>query len=332
MSDYLWDRSGEPDEDVRRLESLLGSLRSRRSAPEMPPQPARAPLRLWPLFAAAAVVMLALSLTWSRSPRTTAGWDVAWLDGASWSDTRVVRTSRVGIGQWVETGAGRARLMVGDIGEVQLEPSTRVALVDAGRRDHRLSLVRGRMHATIWAPPGQFFVETPFAVAVDLGCRYSLEVTDEGAGVLRVEAGWVGIEHEGRLSLVPAGAVGDIRKGTGPGTPHYEDASDTLSRALDIVDFGAGSDERREALATVLEAARERDAFSLWHLLTRTVGEDQARVYDRLAALVPPPAAVTREGILRNDRTMLEAWWGELGLGSAEFWRTWTAPWTRRTG
>jgi hypothetical protein len=25
---------------------------------------------------------------------------------------------------------------------------------------------------------------------------------------------------------------------------------------------------------------------------------------------------------------MLDAWWNELGLGSADFWRDWTAPWS----
>ncbi len=72
------------------------------------------------------------------------------------------------------------------------------------------------MHALIWAPPGQFIVDTPSAVAVDLGCRYSLEVHDDGSGVLRVEAGWVGFEHRGVRSLVPAKAVAATRTGQGP--------------------------------------------------------------------------------------------------------------------
>jgi hypothetical protein len=38
----------------------------------------------------------------------------------------------------------------------------------------------------IWAPPRLFFVDTPSAVAADLGCSYTLEVKDDGAGVLRV--------------------------------------------------------------------------------------------------------------------------------------------------
>lgn len=38
MSDYLWDRTGEPDAEVERLEDLLGHLRNTRGAPELPLQ------------------------------------------------------------------------------------------------------------------------------------------------------------------------------------------------------------------------------------------------------------------------------------------------------
>ena len=183
------------------------------------------------------------------------------------------------------------------------------------------------MHAMIWAPPGQFVVDTPSAVAVDLGCRYTLEVKPDGSSVLRVEAGWVGFEHAGVRSLVPAAAVSDTRPGQAPGTPHFEDASTSFSAALDVIDFGGSLEARRAALDTIIGEARPRDAISLWHLLSRVDGDARARVYDRLASLVPPPAGLSRDGVLAGDREMLDAWWDELGLGSSEMWRAFTARW-----
>jgi FecR-like protein len=330
--DYLWDGSGEPEAEVRRLEEILRPLRGTRPPPELHslrPQSA-VPVGGWRTFAAAAAVLLALAavLTRGRHAEPAAGWDLAWLEGASWPQARVVREARLGVGEWIDTGKGRARLSVGEIGEVQLEPSTRVRLVDAGDRSHRLSLSRGLLHATIWAPPGQFLVDTPSAVAVDLGCRYTLEVAQDGAGLLRVEAGWVGFESRGLQSLVPAGAACPTRRGIGPGTPYYETAPEALSRALAVLDFGSDPAERDAALAALLASARERDALSLWHLLARVDGDARGRVFDRLAALVPPPAEVTREGVLRGDAAMRDAWWDELGLGSADFWRGWTGRWS----
>jgi hypothetical protein len=332
--DYLWDGSGEPDPEIQRLESTLRPLRGVRKARELTPRgprPALSPRRSRTLAAAAAVLLaLAAVATRDRHDEPAAGWDLAWVEGATWAQSRVVREARLGVGEWIDTGEGRARLSVGEIGEVQLEPATRIGLLDAGARSHRLSLSHGVMHASIWAPPGQFLVDTPSAVAVDLGCRYTLDVAEDGSGLLRVEAGWVGFESGGLQSLVPAGAACPTRRGIGPGTPYYETAPEALRRALTVIDFAPDLRERGAALETALAAARDRDALSLWHLLARLDGEDRGRAFDRLAGLVPPPAGVTREGILRGDPAMRDAWWGELGLGSADFWRGWTGRWSER--
>jgi hypothetical protein len=330
--DYLWDRSGEPDPEVQRLEDALRPLRGTRPPPEIAPATRRradlSPAG-WRALAAAAAVLLALAAAVPTSRRDEpAGWDIAWLEGATWPQARVVRETRLGVGEWIDTGRGRARLSVGEIGEVQLEPATRVGLIDAGDRSHRLSLARGVMHAMIWAPPGQFLVDTPSAMAVDLGCSYTLEVGDDGAGLLRVETGWVGFESRGLKSLVPAGAACPTRRGIGPGTPYFETAPEALRQALAVLDFSGNAAARDAALAAVLASARDRDALSLWHLLARTDGERRGRVFDRLAALVPPPAGVTREGVLRGEAAMRDAWWDELGLGSADFWRDWTGQWS----
>jgi hypothetical protein len=170
-------------------------------------------------------------------------------------------------------------------------------------------------------------VDTPSAVAVDMGCRYTLEVDEAGAGLLRVESGWVGFEHRGLKSLVPAGALCATRKGVGPGTPFFDSSTPEFAKALEAIDFGpkAGT---RPALERVLSEAGARDALSLWHLLARTEGDERARVHDRLHALVPAPAGVTRAGILGGNRAMRELWWDELGLGTSEFWRMWTGSWS----
>jgi hypothetical protein len=324
--DYLWDKTGEPEPDVRALEERLRPLG------RVPPPPSwsgRRAWRWWGLAAAAALALAVGASLWRTRPGS--GWEVAWLEGSSWSDARVVREGRLAAGEWIETRDARARLSVGrngdEIGQVQVEPKTRIGLVDPGDRRHRLSLARGVIHATIWAPPGDFVVDTPSAVAVDMGCRYTLEVDDAGAGLLRVESGWVGFEHRGLQSLVPAGALCATRKGIGPGTPFFDSATPAFAKALEAIDFGPKA-EAPAALERTLAEAREGDALSLWHLLARTEGQARGLVYDRLAALVPAPAGVDRAGILAGDRAMRERWWDALGLGSSEFWRMWTGSWS----
>src|SRR5574338_687822 len=191
-----------------------------------------------------------------------------------------------------------------------------------------MALERGSIRAVIWAPPGLFFVDTPSAEAVDLGCAYTLEVSPDGSGLVRVEHGWVGFRDGDRESFIPQGAVCATRRGRGPGTPYYADAPEPFVRALAVLDFGTAG-ERDASLVTALSVARPRDALSLWHLIMRTNGGARACVIDRLAQLAPPPAGVTREGALAGNRAMLDAWWGTLGLESPGWWRMWETPWGR---
>jgi hypothetical protein len=323
--DYLWDGSGSPDPEIERLEAVLRPLRRVPPAPALPARPAARPG--WRALAAAAAVIVALASVPLRSARAR-GWELTWAPGSRGAGAGAEGTSLLRAGEWLETGERRARLSVGRIGLVRLGPATRVGLVDAGEREHRLSLARGTLQAIIWAPPGQFLVDTPAAVAVDLGCTYTLEVTPDGTGLLRVETGWVGFEQGAIRSLVPAGAWCRTRPGLGPGTPRFDTAPPDLAEALDTIDAaGVPAEVRRAALATVLARARPRDALSLWHLLERVDTAERARVFDRLAALVPPPAGVTRDGVVQADAAMRDLWWDELGFGSSQFWR----QWTRRT-
>jgi hypothetical protein len=240
-----------------------------------------------------------------RSTRT--GWEVSRLAGAPSIDAdRIGATGRLGIGEWLETDANsRAQIKVADIGQVEVDPGTRIRLVETHLTEHRLELARGRMHATIYAPPRLFFVDTPSAVAADLGCAYTLEVDDAGRSVLHVTAGWVALEAKERESIVPAGAACLTQPGAGPGTPFFEDASQLFLDSLAKFDFANGG---REALNAIIAEARPRDTLTLWHLLARVEGDERVRVYERLAALAPPPASVTCEGVMLLDPAMLYAW------------------------
>lgn len=238
-------------------------------------------------------------------------WEVAPLAGAPRVGSKQLEGSgRLAVGEWLETDASsRARVNVADIGEVDVGPNSRVRLLSTRSTEHRLALERGRLHAMIDAPPRLFIVETPSATAIDLGCSYTLEVDEAGRSRLHVTSGWVALARKGREAIVPAGAVCLTEPGKGPGTPYFEDASPAFRAALTRLDFhGGGSKD----LEVVLREAREYDTLTLWHLLSTLRGAERARVYDRMAVLVPPPQGVTRAGVLKLNRAMLQLWAQEL--------------------
>jgi len=295
--------------------------------------PARPAPRRWPLavlpWATAATVVGLVWVSWRVAGPSAPALAVTQLAGAPTLGARPV-TGRIEwpVGRWLETGAdARAAIDVGTIGRLEVEPRSRLALVHARPNDYRLRLARGTMQALIWAPPGQFALDTPSATAVDLGCAYTMTVDDDGTGLVRVSVGWVGFEWHGRESFIPAGAACVTRPLLGPGTPFYEDTSTGFQLALATLDEGAAPSVRVEALDRVLAEARPRDVVTLWHLLTRVERGERDRVFDRLAAFVPPPDGVTHEAVGAGRRAALDAWWDRLDLGTTSWWRTWTQQW-----
>jgi hypothetical protein len=304
--DYLWNRSGEPDAEVAHLERVLGQLR----------WPARK-RRRWPIVAvaaAAATLIVGLSAAVFFRGMHTAGPATSWRLSVAGQEPAAVRAGQVITHGTIESDF---------VGEVEIEPESRLRLLGARDGEHRLALDHGTIHALIWAPPAEFVVDTPSAKAVDLGCRYTLRVAPDGAGFLTVEMGWVAFAWKNFESFIPAGAACATRPGRGPDTPHFLDAPEALIIA--VARFDRTQDP--QALRVALGAARPRDGLTLWHLLERTRGTERAEVFDRFATLVRLPAGVGREAILSGDMKAMDVAWDALELGDTSWWRGWKRDW-----
>lgn len=319
--DYLWDRSGEPDPEVQRLETLLARYRHEDTVAPPIPFPVRERRVVFATFArplAAAVLLAFIALAIAYAVR------FHWSAGSPWEITRVTGSPRIsgdpvqrddhlGVGDALLTdGRSEVTVRIARVGEVDVGPNSELKLLATGRGRHRVSLERGSVYARLYAPPFTFGVRTPAGMATDVGCAFRLEY-DKGHGLLQVVSGWVDFDGE---TLVPAGAVAELREGRGAGSPYYPDASAAFREALRELDFGAG----RPALTRVITEARARDALTLLHLLEKAPPGDRSLIYDRLADLTPPPAGVTREGILRRDADMLRNWRSSLGIAGARSW------------
>jgi len=306
--DYLWDPAAEPDAEVARLEALL---RPAAYAPvplramEVPPV-SRGRRARWPLLAAATLVAAA-GITLARREGATP-WAIDAERGAPvvHTATGAVSAGRLTRGGVVETDArSTATLTVGRIGSARLEPGSRLRLVGDGASEHRLQLERGTIHASIDAPPRYFLVQTASALAVDLGCEYTLTTDERGNGTLTVEEGEVELQQGTVRTAVLAGNSAGLRAGRGPGLPFPVTASQALRRAVDAYDIAPADPA---ALVALLTATDARSTITLWHLLQRVAPAERERVFLRLASIVPPPASVTRERVMRGESGALQRW------------------------
>lgn len=258
--------------------------------------------RRWlPAVAAAGLAAAALAMVILMRSRAPAG--------PSWEVDGFPGTSHLHPGETLQTGnMSEAQVKIANIGQLRISPNTRIRLLVTRSNEHRIALDRGKVEAQTWAPPRLFIVDTPSASAVDLGCKYSLQVQDDGSSLLHVTVGLVAFEFDGRETIVPAGAFCRTRRGAGPGIPFFEDSSAELQAALQKMDATHDGREQAQQLEIVLREAHVRDGLSLWHLLTRVDPRSRGLIYDRLSELLPPPPEVTRDGIAALDPKMIDSW------------------------
>lgn len=300
--DYLWNRSGARDPEIEKLERLLAPYRC-------PPRRKSLPLRIRPFLAVAATLLLITAVTFLMSRRSVSDWRIA--------------GDPVRIGQTIQTNQRPANLEAEFVGQVELAPNSRLRVLASRGGAQQLALQRGTLHALIWAPPSRFVVETPSAKAIDLGCSYTLRVLDDDSGLLTVQTGWVAFQAGRTESFIPAGAACRTRVQLGPGLPYFEDAASDFRAGVEQFD----ATQQREGLSSLLAAARTRDALTLWHLIGRTQGPDRNRVVQRFASLVP---GVDSSGLNAGSTSALDHAWEQLGLGGADWWRTWKHNWPAR--
>src|SRR5882724_4614276 len=204
-----------PDTMWTSIEAALNEHRPYRSAPT----------RRWRLALATLAVAAVGATYWAVTHRLDTQWELVQIHGKP--------AVRIAAGKWIETdSSSTATVKVGDLGSVEVSTNTRLRIVAAQPRQHRLALARGEIHAKISAPPRLFFVDTPSGTAVDLGCEYSLQSDEDGRGLLQVTRGWVSFQANGLESLVPAGASCRTRPHATPGVPYFDDAPENLKQAL----------------------------------------------------------------------------------------------------
>ncbi len=340
---YLWDRSGEPDPDVTALEGELARHRWSGQLPAEPLPPIETARRRWrerwarvaPLATAAGVAAALLAGWWwwsdarhepaARLPASPVYHAQALTGALANADLRPGD-------RLVTDAATHARLQIGEIGSLIVEPGTSLRMERprpelAADAEHLLWLERGAITASIFAAPRLFQLGTPSGIAVDLGCIYTARVEDDGSTRLSVDMGQVSFETPERRVIVPSGASTRAWPDAGPGTPVWDDAPEPFRAHVARLDAlllpgsragqaGArGSDDVATALATVLRAAQQRDTLTLWHLLAWPLlaAEQRGRVAEQLAALSAPPAGVTQQACLALDAEALDGWRRSLG-------------------
>lgn len=270
------------------------------------------------IISAIALGIILAFMIFNNSPASF--WSVEKISGYPVIETKVLTGQGIiKIGEKLYTDSeSRARLKVGVIGEIDIEPESEIKIIETKTSEYRLVLSKGKISARMWSAPKLFSIKTPSAVVKDLGCMYYLSVNNESSTLLQVKSGWVLMENKNAKSLLTTGASCYSEKSKGLGTPFSNDASNLFKESLHKLDFENGG---KTDLEKVLSESRIADLISLFHLLKRLDQESRGIIYDRISYLFKMPQRITRDGIISGNKDMIARLWVELGLGSISMYQ-----------
>lgn len=316
-TNYLWDRTGEVDPVVARLEGVLAARRFDPSRRPLVASPRRTGRWVRRVLAAAAVLLVL-----GGGAAAAYRWRFAWPAGTPWPVTlpgaggeAVLRVGE----PFSHAGETPAVASVARIGWLSIAPDTDLTLAQTSAVRHVIALSRGRIGVRVVAPPFVLVVRTPAGLVIDLGCAFDLEVDPAGTARVSVTSGSIELENPHGATRVPAGARSEMTGSRAPFAPVYADAAPGFEAAVRALERGeAGRD------VTVTTLARERDVVTLLVLASRASGDVRAGLVQRAAALSPPPSGVDLADVAAGDDPALWRWYDALPLPPVkQWWRNW---------
>ena len=285
MSDYLFDKEGDPDPEVERLERVLAPLAYRGVAPRLPQRRARRGYVVAATLSAIAAAML-LALLFARPwHRAATGWAATVRDGAASRDGHAITgATQLPVGAWLESGSAHVRLSSPTSAPSSFRRARARASSPPGRRGTSCSSTTASLVAAIDAPPRHFVVVTPRAVVTDLGCAFELSVDEAGRGRLVVTGG-----KRGRLRRRRArdrGAGGGGRRSVGARSGHALRAGRAAAGdAADAADSAHACDG----------AAPSVEAFATCHARAGRSARETWRAQDPSRRVAPRPHATAAQ-------------------------------------
>lgn len=246
-------------------------------------------------------------------------WTVEKISGYPVIESRVLTNQGIiKLGEKLITDSeSRARIRVGDLGEIDIEPQTEIKIVETETSEYRMVLEKGKMSVRTSSAPKLFSIETISAHVVDLGCMYYLSVDENGTTTVQVKSGWVLMKNKNERVLIPENSICSATT-NGIGVPVSIYASHAFKESVGNFNLLTGS---LEELKKILQQANQNDLITLFHLIKRLDQESREKIFNRISTLTNVPPRVNRDGIINGDKDILGRLWVDLGLGSISMYQ-----------
>ncbi|MBA4407215.1 hypothetical protein C0389_08080 [bacterium] len=205
--------------------------------------------------------------------------------------------------------SSRATIRVPKVGNVEVGKNSLIVLLKAKDGDNRILFRRGSINVTNTFNMPDFSIELKNYIIADRGGELNISIDDHDNARILVKYGFTEIEKNGDIIYLDDGYVCEIRSGSRIGTPFRQDAPEEFRNEMVKYDYQNGGEN---SIDKIMELASEKDMLTLLALIPKSPQVKRQLLFQTIANKFPPPAGVTRMGIIKGDSQMLYLWWREI--------------------
>jgi RNA polymerase sigma factor (sigma-70 family) len=204
--------------------------------------------------------------------------------------------------------ASTAVINIKNLGEIEITPGSSIRRLED---KNTAKLISGKLSISTSSEEEYLFIEVPTAVVEEyfLSCDYTIDLKKTKSVIVQVSSGWLRIVSGKYVSIVPEGYELKILFGSGMSIPTAIESPSILPLWLEQYLF---SGKKTDVLNSILDAAVNTEAITIWNLLKRVILDHRELVYEKLNMLVPHPEGVSKDGILNLNDDMLQLWLDEI--------------------
>ncbi len=218
-------------------------------------------------------------------------------------------------GEWLNTeDDSKSRIKLGVIGEIEVEPSTKIKLLKLNNSGNYFYLQSGEVKASIWGPPGRLFIDSPSGEVMDFSSTFNFRVNSSNSSLITVKSGWTAIHFNDKYVIIPAGNECNINNEIG--IPFNINSTKEFKEKLN--DFENG---KTVAITELISKANKADLISLWYLLIPSSQNERKEIFNKIKQLDPKVKKIDAEKILSLNETEMNLLWETLGFGGHDYWK-----------
>jgi hypothetical protein len=256
------------------------------------------------------IIMIIASYYIYDMQKNNSPWNIQLIDGTITINGMANNSGKISEGESLNTDS-KSRLIVNvpQIGKLQVDSNTTIVVEKAKDGNNRVALKRGSIKIINSALMPDLTIALNNSFILDHGGVFSIAADESDNMKVNVEFGFVEIGYKNESYFVKEGYICEIKNNFRPGIPYRLNASDTLKNEVEKYDYENGGDD---SIQKIISAANKEDMLTLLALIPNTSKLQRQILFQAVANHFPPPAGITRMGIIKADSEMLNKWWEDI--------------------